>query len=418
MNIIRSFLDKNNQSPFVRNTMIVMGGSVIANILAYIYHLIIGRILGPVQYGELGALLSIFYILNVPSGVIQTGLVKYFSVLKARNDKPAAKALFVRSLKTLVIGGSVCFIILLPFFPFFADFLQITNIWNLIILYGVFFSYLFIVPALSYLTGFQLFSKSVVVTNISSVLRIVFGAVAAFFGVIWALFANVVSNFATAILMFVTLKDLLREKHTILNISAKRVVSFGMPMVIALLAGTSLYSTDVVLVKHFFDAHSAGIYTSLSVLGKIIFFASFAITSVLFPTIAEKKAKGSGYRRELWFAVGSVAGISTVVTAGYFLFPTLVVHLLFGSAYDEGIAYIGWFGMFLSFVSLSTLFIQSYLAAGRTVVSYIAACAALSQIVLIWMFHASIMQVIMINIVVTAALTFVLALGTVQSEHI
>jgi O-antigen/teichoic acid export membrane protein len=418
MERIRNLLHKNTKSPFVRNTVIVMGGSVIANVLAYGYHVVIGRILGPVQYGELGALLSLFYILNVPSGVIQTGLTKYFSVLKARNNIPQTKELFIRSLKILAIGGTVCFLLLTPFLPFFAKFLQITNVWNLVTLYGVFFAYLLIVPATAYLTGYQLFFTSVVITNISAFLRIVCGSIGAFFGVTWTLFANILSNLATAGMMIVPLKNLLKEKQEPLHISNKKVLAYGLPMMIALLAGTSLYTTDVVLVKHFFDAHSAGIYTSLSVLGKVIFFASFAITSVLFPTIAEKKEKGGGYGRILWMGAGSVAAISALVTTGYFLFPTQVVHLLFGSAYDEAIVYVGWFGLFLSFVSLSTLFIQAYLAASRTIVSYIAAGAAIIQIFLIWIYHDSIMQVIQVNIGVTAGLSVLLALGALKSKDI
>jgi len=230
--------------------------------------------------------------------------------------------------------------------------------------------------------------------------------------------ANIVSNLAATGMSLVPLRNLLKEKSVPLTVSKKRVIAYGLPMMIALLAGTSLYSMDVVLVKHFFDSQSAGIYTSLSVLGKIIFFASFAITAVLFPTIAERKEKGGRYGHMLWTGVACVAGISIIVTAGYFLFPTQVVHLLFGPAYDEGASYIGWFGLFLSFVSLSTLFIQSYLAAGRTVVAYVASFAALSQIILIWIFHASIMQIITVNIAVTGILTIILALGAIKSEGI
>ncbi len=418
MNRIKMLFERNTQSQFVRNTAIVMGGSVVSNVLAYGYHLVIGRILGPVQYGELGALISLFYILNVPSGVVQTGLIKYFSVLKARSNSQQAKELYIRSLKTLALIGFIFFLMLAPFLSFFAGFLQIKNAWNLVILYGVFFAYLLIVPAMAYLTGYQLFTTSVVITNISAFLRIVFGAIGAFFGVTWTLFTNVISNLMSTGIALVPLRNLLKEKRIPLDISNKRVISYGLPMMIALLAGTSLYTIDVVLVKHFFDAHLAGIYTSLSVLGKIIFFASFAITAVLFPTIAERKEKGRDYRHVLWMGAGCVALISAVVTVVYFLFPSLVVHLLFGSAYDEGASYIGWFGLFLSFVSLSTLFIQAYLAAGRTIVSYIASCAAVLQIMLIWVFHGSIMQIITINIIVTGLLTIILALGAIKSDEI
>jgi O-antigen/teichoic acid export membrane protein len=244
-----------------------------------------------------------------------------------------------------------------------------------------------------------------------SVFRILLGVVAAYFGVAWTLGSNIASNVAGFFMMFFPLRNLLREKQVPLAVSTRRAAAYGIPMTFALLAGTSLYSADVILVKHFLNPHAAGIYMSLSVLGKIIFFASFAITSVLFPTIAEHKEKGNNYRHIVWMGAGSVAGISFFVTTCYFLFPRLVVHLLFGSAYDEAVQFVGWFGIFLSFISLSTLFIQTYLAEGKTIVSYIASVAAVLQVVLLFFFHTNIMQIILVNVSVTGSLCAVLVIG-------
>ena len=89
--------------PFIKGSAIMFGGTMVTNVLAYLYHLVVGRILGPVGYGELAALLSIFYILNSPSIVIQNILVKFFSQLKAKQDLGQAKRLFLRITRYLLL---------------------------------------------------------------------------------------------------------------------------------------------------------------------------------------------------------------------------------------------------------------------------------------------------------------------------
>jgi len=99
-----SYLSHYAAHPFVKGSAIMFGGTMIANVLAYLYHLVVGRILGPVGYGELAALISIFYILNSPSIVVQNILVKFFSQLKAKRDYGQAKRLFLRITRLLAIA--------------------------------------------------------------------------------------------------------------------------------------------------------------------------------------------------------------------------------------------------------------------------------------------------------------------------
>jgi O-antigen/teichoic acid export membrane protein len=401
----------------VKNSLIVLIGSVSGNILAYIYHLLVGRILGPAQYGELGALISMFYILNVPSGVIQTGLTKYFAVLKARGAAGQAKTLLYHSIKILLLAGFSGLILILVFQHPVAAYLNIANSLILVMLYLVFYIYLIYVPITSLYSGYQRFTEQTLVINLSSVVRIIFGVIAAYYGVLYSVVANALSNAATIILSLWPLKNVFREKSVPLSLSKKRVYAYALPMTLAMLGVTSLYSVDVVLVKHFFSSFDAGIYTALSVLGKIIFFASFAITSVMFPTIAERKEKGQDYSGLFWNGAGIVAAISVVVTAGYFIFPELTVKLLFGKSYDSAVQYIGRFGIFLSLVTLATYFVQCFLAAGKTMIAMFVSAAAIFQILLIYQFHNTLDQVINVNITITFILCLILSAYQVISSR-
>ena len=51
----------------------------------------------------------------------------------------------------------------------------------------------------------------------------------------------------------------------------------------------------LILVKHFFSPHDAGIYAGLSLIGRVIFFFSAPIASVMFPVIVQKYARKENY---------------------------------------------------------------------------------------------------------------------------
>ena len=56
-----------------------------------------------------------------------------------------------------------------------------------------------------------------------------------------------------------------------------------------------IITMDLILVKHFFSDQDAGVYATLSILGKIIYFAASPVASVMFPIVAGKHAKGEKY---------------------------------------------------------------------------------------------------------------------------
>ncbi len=394
----------------VKNSAVLMAGSVVGNGLAYVYHLVMARILGPVQYGELGALISIYYIVNVPSGVIQNGLTKYFSILKARGDTGQAKQLYLTSITLLSVVSLMGFVVSLLIVRPLSRYLHIENHYTVLALYVSFATYFISVPMASVFGGFQKFVPMTVVANIGAVLRILYGAFAAYYGVFASICANIATNISTFLISLYPLRFLLKESTSPISVSRRKAVAYAAPMGVATLCATALYSFDVVMVKHYFSSFDAGLYSSLAVLGKIIFFASFALSSVMFPTIAERIEKGQTYKKMLFLGALFVAGVSSLITLLYFLFPAFTVQLLFGKSYEGAIEYLGLFGVFLSLVTVASYLTQSMLAAGETSVSYLLIAAAVSQILCISFFHDSIMSVIRVNIAVSAVLVVLLGL--------
>lgn len=394
----------------VKNSIIVLGGSMVANILAYLYHLIVGRILGPVLYGELAALLSLFYILNVPSTVVQTILTKFFSVLKAKNKSGEAKYLLIRSLGIMLVLSFIGLGVVAISVSAVSAFLHIESKINFYWLYFTFVLYFIGMVPISALSAYQRFFAQSVLSSVGMGLRLVLAVFAAPFGVTWTLASGIIANLVTLLFTALPLQFLLKARSRAVAISRRRTVQYSVPTLITTLAIVALYNQDVLLVKHFFAPAQAGIYSSLSVLGKVIYYASSAITFVLFPVLSERKELRRGHGRLVAAALLCVGGLSGILTLFYFLFPRFVVTMLYGSAYDAAIPYVGIFGVFITFFTLDNVLISICLAVEKMGVWVISAVAVIIQLGVLFVYHHSIPSVIMVNTYVAVGLFAVLLL--------
>ncbi len=385
--------------PLAKGSFIILVGSMVANVGAYAYHVLVGRLLGPVIYGEFSALLSLFYIINIGSGVVQTILAKFFSQLRARKLLEEVPSLFWAAFRYISLVSLIGFLVAVVSSHALSEFLHISSsyfIW----LYFLFVSFIFSVINISIMQSFQLFLASSVVTNIGMLLRLVFGVLGAPFGLIGVLIGNIISNVISYGINFVPIWGLIRVKSKPLSITRADAADYSLPTLLATLGTIALYSQDVLLVRHFFSPYEAGIYASLAVLGKVIFYTSAALGFVMFPMIVEKKERKESYHGMVLSALGAVAALSSILTLGYFIAPAFIVRIMYGTAFDGAIPFMGLFGIFITFFTLVNLLITIFLAIGRMRVWVITMGAAITQAIGLWLFHASLYQVIYINIAV------------------
>lgn len=404
MNKLVSLLAQASSHPLARGSAIVFGGSMLSNVLAYGYHVVVGRMLGPDRYGELASLFSFSYMLNVPALVFGTILTRYMAEFKAKQEFGRAKSLALRVTLWLFLITGVGLLILVPFIPWITHFLLLTNPATVVVIYITSALLLFGMVQTSLLQGFQRFTDAMVFANISAVLRLIGGAIGALWGVTETVVAGVVTSLVGYGLYFFPLRFVLSAPSRPHAISLRSAVSFAVPTLLATLGITSLYSTDILLAKHYLSATDAGLYAALSVMGKIIFFASSSVVYVLFPVVAERTKQGRASKRLVFAAVGAVALLSGFITFGYFLFPRLALNLLFGSSYDAASAYLGWFGVFISLFAVANLLMTTLLGSGKTGVWRFVFAAAVIQVIAIVGFHATITAIILVNIAVTAVL--------------
>ena len=82
----------------------------------------------------------------------------------------------------------------------------------------------------------------------------------------------------------------------------------------------------------------------------------------------------------------------------------MVIKVLYGSAYLSARAELVWMGLFLLFYSLSSLLVNYSLSLGKSGIVIFPFVGALLQIILIWFWHGTTLQVIQISLLVNIAM--------------
>jgi len=396
---IKNILKQISTHSLAKNSAIVIAGSMGANVGSYLYHLIMGRLLGPVAYGELSSLLSIFYIFSVPLNVGAVVLVKFISSMKARDDLGQVRTLFLKVTKACVIGGIVGLPLMYAFAPFISGFLRIQSNFLFLLVYIAFVFSLLTVIASSALQGYQKFLWVSIFGAGAILLKLVISIPAVGWGVYGVLLATVITGVIMYALYLIPLKFIFSVKAKKLTLTTREAFTYALPSLCIILGMTSLYSTDMILVRHFFPAYEAGLYASLSVLGKVIFYASSAISIVIFPVLSERTAKGEKGTKLIFIGLGTVTAVSTGITLFYFVFPEFIIRMFFGSSYIQGAPLLGLFGIFLVLYSIGNMFATIFMALGKLTIWYVPILCATLQIVGINVFHSSVISVIWVNII-------------------
>ena len=406
---IKSLMQKITSHSLAKDSMIMFAGSMVANLTSYMYHLLMGRWLGPSGYGELSSLLSIFYIFTVPLNVGALVLVKFISGFKANGEVGQTKSLFLRVTKASILVSVALLPIVIVASPFITKYLHIQSPLLFLLVYVIFVFSLLTVIMSSVLQGYQKFLWVSVLGAGAILIKLLISIPAVQFNVTGVLIATLISGVLMYGLNFLPLRFLFTTKEVPMKLTKREAFTFAVPTLFVTLGMTSIYSTDMILVRHYFAGFDAGVYASLTVLGKIIFYASSILATVFYPVLSERTAKGEKTDALIGVGLLSVMAISLGITATYFLFPNVIIRMLFGSSYVAGSTFLGLFGIFLVLYSIGNMFTVTFLATGKTKIWIIPVVCALLQIVGISIWHQTIQMVIYINIGISALL--VLGLG-------
>lgn len=396
------------KNPLFSGSLVMVLGSNIANILNYAYHLLMGRILGPADYGTLASLISLLGLLAVIPQSFGLAITKFISSARSK----AEIEVYVGWLNkvSLIIGGGICFLILISI-PLTSEFFNIHDIYLWLV---TAFCLLFIIPTFFYraaLNGLLRFKETVISSLVENFLKLGLGILFVLLG--FSVFGGLLGLLIGALLGLFLANFFIRDYRSVKKSSDglyKESIGFAIPVLLQSVSMASIYSADLLLVKHFFSSTEAGFYAALSSLGRIIFFGCGPIASVMFPIIANRFSQKRSVNKVFYLSLIATFLLCGGVTLAYWLFPDSAIRLMFGDSYLVVSPLLVWVGIFMSLYTLSTLVINFFLSVNKLWIVVLPIACALMQIIGIWFFHDSLYRVVMVSILSTLVL-FVTSMG-------
>lgn len=364
--LLNSFMNKISnlkQDELVKAGGIFLIGSITVAILNYLYHVFMGRLLGPTEYGILGSLLAIIYLATFAGNTFSRVTAKYSAEFKGKKQYSSLIYLIKKGLFKVSVYGFLLFIIYLFLIPSIASFMNLDNYIGLIIVGLI--SYLSILMSVlnGALNGLQKFVWQNSLSFVSAVSKFTLAILLVYlgFGVNGALVALVIGITLALIAGFWSLKGELKTKITE-KINTKEIYLYAIPVLIASVLPLIAITFDQILVKHFFSSYDAGHYAAAGNIAKIIWFGSGFLISALFPKIVSKKAQGKDVSRLLIRGLIYTSFFVLIGVAVLFATPRLIVSLMYGFEYMDIVSLIGIFGLALGLFSINQVLIMYNLA--------------------------------------------------------
>jgi len=416
MSIIRRI----TQSQLVRGSIFVFLANNAASFGNFLYNLFMGRLLGPEKYGDLGAIMSLLVLLSVPLGILSLLMVKIVSSYWGKKDYAKVKSLLNYFTPKLFGIGTVVFLLLCLSVPALSGFLHLDSYLPVLIIASCFilsfpstFNRATLTGSLQFpylaLNGFIEIGCKLLLSVILVVLN---------FGLIGALLGPLIGTVAGYFLSIFELKLILGSVKKDNSIPAiGLLLKPTIPIFFAYLSLMAFFTVDIILVRHFFPAVVAGEYTALSTTGKIIYYAIGPIIAVMFPVISSRVSSGISYILPLFGTLIVTLTLSSVAIFVYFLFPKLIIDILFGSKYLEVVPLMGIFSFYITIYSINAVLTNFLLSISYYRPIYPLFLISLSQGVLISLFHGTLISVIWINIITSLFYLLTISFFVIRKEY-
>lgn len=401
------------ENPLISGSAIIFLGTFIGNIFNFLFNFFMTRNLSVSDYGILASLVSIILLFALALDSLIPTVVHFAGLYFAHNEKEKVIALFWKLNKLFIFFSGIILLIFIIFGENISHFFKINNSF-LIFLVGltIIFTSLgslnrgILTGKLSfgYLSFFNFFSSAIKL--LVGILLVSLGL-----GVTGGMLAFLFAYSSGYILTFFPLRFVFQRTVQKGVVDIKKILGYAAPSATAMLGLTMFITTDIILTKHFYLAHEAGVYAGMSLLGRIIYFFSAPIATVLFPLVVQRQVLGKRHSHFFLISIALVLAPSICITIFYYIFPEFSIRFLLKQEDYLVIKPILWvFGIFMIIYSVLSIATSYYLSIKKTKVFIPVISGAVFQAILLWFYHDTFLTVIFISILATSIpLFFILA---------
>ena len=404
---------------FAKPAIIMLSAAIVGGGCDYLFQIFMGRSLGPEAYSELNALLSLFYIVSVPSQSISNFLVRYVSRYKVQGREGQLAWLVRKTLiLTAVLSVAMALVVLL-LSPSISRFISLTTMIPLILIgLGIVVA---LVSIVGYGTaqGLQRFRVNAAFQLTNQGLKLILGAglVVAGFGVTGAIGGVVVGSlFGLALALYSVRDCLTRPTERIERKEIQEIWRYLMIATAAVVGYGVLINVDLFLARQYLSSEQAGLYASALVLSKVLLYLPGSVGFVLMSKLSEYHALGVGAASLLRRVVLWTMLLSMVLLAFYLIIPEQILVFFYGYQYADAAGALMLLAIAMTFYGLCGLFLNYALATADKVQVGLFCFFAVFEVVLIMLYHPT-PEGIALDILVTAGFLLLVSVGYMEARN-
>ena len=384
---------------FMISAFLVNGGN-------YIYNLLLGRILGPKEFADAAILITFLLVLSFIAMTFQLVTTK-FSVLFSGVEFKNFIGLMT---KYSVYIGLLIGVLVIVFSKSLQSIFN-TSTSNMFVFFGIGIPIYFLMSInRGVFQGEKEFKKLSVTYQGEMLSRLIITLLLLYFFSIQSsllVAIGILISFVFALYPFRITEISFKGSYVLEDESKKQVYRFFALTAFYELTQIIINNSDILLVKHYFDNYEAGLYASLALIGRVVYFVAWMFVMLLLPTVVKMQKDGEAHAPELFKYVGYIALLSFIIVLGSYLFPELVVTLMFGDQYIS-IAPLLWkYALATSIFAISNIFAYYFLSLDKYIPVIISAVLGVAQVGLIIYFHDSLLQVVVMQIIAMSILLVV-----------
>ena len=383
-----------------------MLSGILVNAGNYIYNLLLGRFLGPEKFADAAVLVTFLLILSFVAMTFQLVTAKFSVVFEAKVFKAFASNMYKKSVLTGIFLGFLIVLFSTELQAFFK-----TSSSSMFVVFGIGVPLYFIMSVnrgifqgKQQLVSLSVTYQAEMISRLGITLALLY-----FLQIDAALLVSlgIIASFACGLIPF-DFKNISLKSVNVLNRKQNKLVrNFFIITAFYELTQIIINNSDILLVKHYFESYDAGLYASLALIGRVVYFIAWMFVMLLLPTVVKLHKEGKSTVPILLKYVTYIAGIAATIILGCVLFPEQIIHILFGEKYLSITPLLWKYALATGIFAISNIFAYYYLSLDKYIPVVLSGIFGMLQIVLVVFFHESLAQVVHVQIIAMVLLLVV-----------
>ncbi len=382
-------------------SQVFMLSALLVNAGNYLYNLLLGRVLGPEIFADAAILITFLLILSFLAMTLQLGVAKFTGVF----DGLKKEAFLKYARKWSLIIGTITGVIIIALSSNLQLWLNTSSpLMFMIFGAGVPFYFLMSVNR-GFFQGEEDFIKLSITYQgemLSRLLLTLLFVVLLPFASSELVAAGIFFSFIPGLIPFKKISG--RNLPVILPKEISHLKKFLVVTAFYELTQILINNGDILLVKHFFESHTAGLYASLALIGRLVYFVAWMFVMLLLPAVVKRAKEGLETTHIFFKYLGMIWVLATLVVTGSAIFPELIVKMMFGGAYLEIAGLLWKYALASSLFALANVFVYYFLSLDKYLPVFVSGFFGMLQLGSIAIFHQDLEQVVEIQIIAMTAL--------------